>query len=471
MPYSVDSSLENDISSSPSTAVKRRRFEGALYSFIVLLVFGLFAFQLWFHAMRASATIDEPTHILAGHLYLRCGDFSINPEHPPLLKLLAATPLIGRTFIEPDWECGSEIKYKSENFRGGMLFLAKNGVDSIVIPARLAAALMSLLLAVVVFLAAREMFGRAEAIVASALLALEPNLIAHGSLVTTDMALTATMFAAAYALYRYLKSPTVQRFLLVGLAVGLTLSAKHSGILITPILFLTLVADFFIFRRTENQTHSIAPIFRHSAAFAGMVVIGVILLWASYGFRFNALPNAKENTAAIFDYANRVRPESIDWLSTRVVAKLNRFRVFPESYNYGLTDLIATGSRQMFLFNERYPTGQWFYFPAAFLIKTSVALLVLLIIGVLTLELYRRRGREMLFLLAPSLLFFAVSMTSQMNIGVRHILPVYPFLSSLPPLEFVTGRENIESSVICYCATCLSRDSAVRTLRITWLFQ
>jgi hypothetical protein len=81
----------------------------------------------------------------------------------------------------------------------------------------------------------------------------------------------------------------------------------------------------------------------------------------------------------------------------------------------------------MFLFNEKYPTGQWFYFPIAFSIKTSVALLILLPIGLLTLELYRRRGREMLFLLAPPLLFLAVSMTSQMNIGVRHILPVYPF--------------------------------------------
>jgi dolichyl-phosphate-mannose--protein O-mannosyl transferase len=133
--------------------------------------------------------------------------FRYNTEHPPLLKLLAASPLIGRTFIEPDWECGSKINYRSEDFHGGMLFVAKNGVDSIVIPTRLAASLMSLLLAVLVFFAAREMFGRWEALTALAILAFEPNLIAHGSLVTTDMALTTTMFAAAYALYRYLKKP------------------------------------------------------------------------------------------------------------------------------------------------------------------------------------------------------------------------------------------------------------------------
>ena len=159
MPYSVDSNLEKDFSSSPSTAVKRRRFEGALYCFVVLLLFGLFAFQLWFHATRTSATIDEPVHILAGYRYLQCGDFGINTEHPPLLKLLAASPLIGRTFIEPDWECGSKFNYRSENFHGGMLFVAKNGVDSIVVPTRLAASLMSLLLAVLVFFAAGKCLG------------------------------------------------------------------------------------------------------------------------------------------------------------------------------------------------------------------------------------------------------------------------------------------------------------------------
>lgn len=303
-----------------------------------------------------------------------------------------------------------------------MLFLAKNGADSIVIPTRLAASLMSLLLAALVFFAAREMFGRWEALTALGILAFEPNLIAHGSLVTTDMALTTTAFAAAYALYRYLKKPGAVRFLILGLAVGLTLAAKHSGILILPILFLTLIVDFFIFRKIENKKSLIVPIFRRATAFAGIVLIGIVLLWASYGFRFNALPNATGNTIPI---------ENFEWygdsLAQRVVLKLNRFRILPESYNNGMANVFATSSRRMFLFNEGYPTGQWFYFPVAFAIKTSVALLVLLIVGLLMLELYRRRGREMLFLLVPSLLFLAVSMTSQMNIGVRHILPVYPF--------------------------------------------
>lgn len=233
-----------------------------LFGVAVVLLFGLFAFQLWFHAERTSATTDEAPHILAGHRYWQCGDFGINPEHPPLLKLPATAPFVSKNLIEPSWECGTKPTEKYDSFQAGTLFLTQNGTDEIVVPARLAAALMSLLMAAFVFLATREMFGKWEAIVALALVAFEPNLIAHGSLVTTDMALTATMSAAVFAIYRYGKNPSARRFLIVGLAVGLTLAAKHSGVLISPIAFLLLTIDVLLARKTEIETRFRRRVFR-----------------------------------------------------------------------------------------------------------------------------------------------------------------------------------------------------------------
>src|SRR5688500_6723095 len=86
--------------------------------FIILtaLLFALFAFQLVYHAVRTSATVDEPDHILAGHRHW-CGDFGINPEHPPLLKLLATAPLNFMGLIEPPWECGAKLTSTFEAFR------------------------------------------------------------------------------------------------------------------------------------------------------------------------------------------------------------------------------------------------------------------------------------------------------------------------------------------------------------------
>lgn len=417
----------NPITEQKSTVSETVRKRGkVLFSSLVVLLFGLFAFQLWFHATRTSATTDEAPHVLAGYRVWQCGDFGINPEHPPLLKLLATIPLVSQDLIQPSWECGSKVTSKFESFQAGTLFLAKNNADEILISARLMAALLSLLLAALVFLATREMFGRWEAIVALAILAFEPNLIAHGSLVTTDMALTVTMFAAVYALYRYGNSPTWFRFLLVGLATGAVLASKHSGILTLPILFALLLIDVLLSRRAETKTFITKQILRRAAVFAGIVFIGFIILWASYGFRYYALPNRAETTLSIEDFLNGTSPEAADSISVRAIKAVNQTRILPESYTFGLADVI-TKDDEMFLLGKVYPTGRWFYFPAAFSIKTSVALLVLLAFGLMTFQLYRNRRREMLFLLVPSLVFFAVSMTSGINIGVRHILPIYPF--------------------------------------------
>src|SRR5207247_1426190 len=133
-----------------------------------------------------SATSDEPVHILAGYRYWECGDFVINPEHPPLLKFLATAPLRARRLVEPDWPCGSRAPSKVEVAYGGAELVARNGMEQILIPTRLAAATMSVLLALLVCGVAWEMFGRAEALVALAILSFEPTVIAHGSLVTTD---------------------------------------------------------------------------------------------------------------------------------------------------------------------------------------------------------------------------------------------------------------------------------------------
>ena len=397
-----------------------------LFRAAVCLLFGAFAFQLWFHAAQTSATIDEVPHILAGYRHWQCADFAINPAHPPLLKLLAASPLISRTLVEPPiWECGTRPTSKYDATLAGFSFLARNDTDGIVIPARLAAAVLSLLLAILVFLAAREMFGRAEALAALTLLVFEPNIIAHGSLVTTDMAVSAGFFAAVYALYRYRKSPSVIRFLILGAAIGLTLAAKHSGILVVPVLFLLLIADFLLFRRFENQIPLKRQIIRDTAAFAGAVLIGLVMLWACYGFNRYALPKTGGETILAEVFPPQT-PEGKPPSALRQTLKTIT-GVFPESYTVGMADVLSSSSRPMYLLGEVYPTGRWFYFPVAFLIKTSIALLVLLAAGLLTFKLYRERGREMLFLLLPSLAFFGISLLSKMNIGVRHILPVYGF--------------------------------------------
>lgn len=321
---------------------------------VALLLFAAFALQLVLHAGRTSATIDEPTHLLAGYRHLRCGEFTINREHPPLLKMVAAAPLLAMRIDDPLGDCTP--KSDAVLFDAAALFVLNNGIDRVIVPARLAATSFALLLALLVFAAAYEWFGAAEALLALAVLAFEPTLIAHGSLITNDMALAATLFASMYALHRYRERPTVARLLLLGLGAGLTLVSKHSGLVVLPLLAV------FLWRRVPALLIVVA------------IAVGVLLL----AYRFD------------------------------VIAYLDGFRV-----------LFSRSERTMYLFDRAYPTGRWFYFPVVFTLKASLLMLVVLPFAI--------RSRRAL-LLVPPLAFLSASMLAGLNIGVRHILAIWPFL-------------------------------------------
>jgi 4-amino-4-deoxy-L-arabinose transferase-like glycosyltransferase len=407
---------------SDSRAAKLRLLESKRFAAgLALILFALFALQLCYHAYRASTTFDEPIHILAGHRIWQCGDFGINPEPPPLAQLIAAAPLNFRSWTEPAWDCGSRIASTDENTLAARKFLTANGMDRIVFSTRLAAASLSLTLAALVYFAARKMFGGWEALIALALLAFEPNLIAHGSLVTTDMAITCTAFASAYALYRFRTTLNVRALLLLGLLFGLMLGSKHSAVVFVPVFFLLFFVDAIFFAEAKRPVPN--ELLRHAAAFVAPLLVAAFVIWALYGFRYAAIPHAHEPTALAQD-----RGGTASNLARTAFVGLNRARILPEAYLLGLGHALANGGRPAFIFDRSYPTGQWFYFPLAFAVKSSAALLLLSPLGLLLPVVRRDKRRELMFLLVPAVAFFAVSLNSKLNIGVRHILPIYPFV-------------------------------------------
>ena len=297
--------------------------------------------------------------------------------------------------------------------------------------ARMAAATLTLLLAALVFLAGQEMFGTAAGFVALLLLVFDPNQLAHGAFVTTDTGLACFLFATVYAFYRYVKQPSIWRLLLVGVAAGLALATKHTAILLFPTLLILAVCDLFLRGKSEDGATSPKQqgILQYVSALAAITILSLAILWAFYGFRYAARPSGLQlNPTSAESFSLLSRPRE-----AKLLATVARYHLLPESYLFGLADVrIMDAFYSSFLLGKTYPHGVWFYFPFAILIKSTLAFLILLAITIWAIASRKlARWREVLFLTVPVLVYLAVAMSSHMNIGVRHILPIYAFLGVL----------------------------------------
>ena len=374
-----------------------------------------------------TITWDEPDHIYSGYMSWR-GDFGLNPEHPPLVKFVATLPLLGMQLNVPEMQ---DRPYRLQAVLGGRDFIFHNDADKMVFRAQMAASIFTLLLLLIAFLAAQEMFGTSAGFLALGLLAFDPTLLAHGALVTTDAAQTCFLLASIYAFYRYVRFPSTGRLMITGIAAGLALASKHSAVLLFPML--VLLAGVEIFRRGSADSGSCSSTGKRASQYArALVIIGlmsVAILWAAYGFRFAARGNGLQLNPPMEAQLAKVPSPA----QGKVLYEFARFHLLPESYVYGFAHvLFSADDFNSYLFGKSYPHAVWFYFPVAMLVKSSLTFLILLAISVWVMASGRlRKSREVLFLLIPPLIYLAVSMKSGMNIGIRHILPVYIFLAIL----------------------------------------
>jgi hypothetical protein len=370
-------------------------------------------------ARGETQTWDEGIHIVAGYSYLKLGDYSWNVEHPPLVKMVSTLPLamMGLT-AEPNAPDGK----RKDQVQYGIDFLYKNrrDADSILFAARSANILLTLLFACALAWWTRRRWGPAAGVAAAALCAFDPNMMAHGRYVTTDFPVTVFFFFACVLWVEYLEEASPRRLLLAAAAIGLALITKFSAVLLLPPL-VVLYAACWIRRPKEFPV-------RRAAVAAGTVAATVILM------------------AAVIYWPETVRcfRTTVPRLSTLAVRNnaigktlylLGKWFHLPaHAYLLGLNHVAEhnAGGHSSYLMGMRSETGWWYYFPVVFAVKSTMAALVatLLLVAAGLWQAWRREwiSPMALGLALPPLFYFVFSMTSGINIGMRHILPVYPFL-------------------------------------------
>ena len=390
-----------------------RKAEAVCGALLFLMAVNLFA-----SISRKSITNDEIVHIPAGYYHLVAGEFQLNNEHPPLVKMWAALPLL---IVQPDEPPAP--KNEAENFMERTWgfherFWQANQArfQTVTFWPRLMMIPITLALGVLIFVFGRKLFGETAALIAVGLYVLEPTVLAHGRVVHTDVPAALAYLLFFFALHRYSEAPGKMRALILGLVCAVALLTKFSMLVLVPVLAIYFLARLFINWRDRKQ--------RTQVLFHGAVITEVVLFLVNAAYYFQR----PELEASDVRWVAMKSPALLGFVTTFV--RLASY-VVPTYYLFGVYNIELHNhfGHATSLLGQYNDLGWWYYFPVAFALKTTIPFL-LVAIAALCWSLWKFVNRDWRFvwLVVPVGIYLAISLTSHINIGIRHFLPVYPFL-------------------------------------------
>ncbi len=366
-------------------------------------------------SVEKSATFDEVAHVAAGYLYWTAGDYRFNPESGNLPQRWAALPLLAQRVAVPPPESPARRQGNVWTAGRDVLFRLGNDAESMLFAARSMIALSSVALGALVYLWSRALFGRGGAVLSLVLYAWSPTVLAHSRLVTADLAAALFFLLAIGTLARLLERVTAGRLLAAGLATGALVLTKTSWLLLLPMTALLVVW------RLCSTRNGIARRLAAAAAVTGLVVA---LVWSAYGWRYRAAGDA--GGSFVHSWESRLEGAGAAASAIRLARD---HRLLPEAFLWGLAyTLTTTQERDAFFRGDYSSTGWRTFFPFAFLVKTPLPLLGLLLLAGGAWVYGDRSPRRTAPLWILFGVYAAAAVASSLNLGHRHLLPLYPVL-------------------------------------------
>lgn len=410
----------------------------------------LLAAQAIVSTQQKSVTVDEIMYITAGYYHLRTGDFQMNMTNPPLMKLVSALPLLALDLELPaiednpkDWDLIKQWQYARS-------FLYHNRVDAdkILFLVRLPIVAVSIILGLYVFIWSKELYGEKAGLFALFLYSFSPNILAHSRLATQDLGLAAFMFISTYYFWKYISRSTAKSLALCGIFFGMAMLTKTAASFLIPIF--VIYGLIGILKKNGLGIYEKLPLMGRinqrgirlqqliSLAFSFLLIgfLGIIVLNVGYGFQGSFRPISKEYHPAIYERLP-INNAVVRWLSNLLLALP---LPLPSPYVQSLIfqSSLTTNSGSVYFAGNIYDLGLWYLMIISFLIKTPLPVLMLLAVSVAYFIIQKGQlEAERLIVTFISFIMFIFSYFSNVNVGLRYVLPIYPFVHLLISRLFV----------------------------------
>jgi hypothetical protein len=423
-----------------------------LVKYRLIIVFGVvcvFFFLRFFAMIGDSATVDEKAHIPAGYSYLKLGDYRLNPEHPPLVKALSGFSLMSReffadkSFVFPD---GQDF-WQTENnpqWQAGDVFLYEmgNDADEILLWSRLPILFLGMLTLVYLFFVVEKYtHSTMVALMSMILFAFSPNILAHSGYVTTDMGATLGFLLSVDLWVNFIQKKTWMSFILFCLGFSVAILLKFSVILLIPIFgifwLIYNISQDYPFHMWAKQTLGTGLV--GVLVFLSILFVVVSLVYVGFMYNMPVEVQVDNIKAALYENnpAGDISREVLVWMAQNPVLRY---------FGYFLTGIAmvskrVVGGNVVFLLGEIRNGSFWYYFPMSFLLKESLAYIVLLVsvmifgIGDIWMNHKNLKWKSLVNQYPFEIVLFLVvcvywwsSIGGNLNLGIRHILPVLPLM-------------------------------------------
>ncbi|MEO8594604.1 MAG: glycosyltransferase family 39 protein [Candidatus Solibacter sp.] len=378
------------------TRIEPALVKHAHWFLLLILLLGVARIVSTYHVF--STTEDEPAHVACGLQYLAKHVYYYETQHPPLTRaMIALLPYLSGTRPQ------NKPRFTQE---GWALLTYQNHPEQTVMLMRLGNLPFFVLGCLVVYVWGRRYFGAATGVLAALCYTLIPTVLAHAGLATTDMGLASTLAAAFLAMLIWVEEPTLLRGAIFGFCLALAMLSKFTSLGFFP-MAVAIALAYYLAARRPGMAELVRLAKARTASFALAAGVCLFTIWAAYFFSFGKVPFWNVSLPA-WGYFDGIR-----------VAMLHN-----------------TEGHPAWLLGEARRFGWWYYFPVALAVKTPLALLLLLAVGV---AVCWQNHRRIAYLMPLAFIVGVLlpAMAGRINIGVRHVLPVYLAFSVMAAIGIV----------------------------------